>query len=82
MCAFKIGFSAIFLVKTSFCWNPEGEVRVVLKMVKMFENACLKETERKKKCIKTDLSDWKKDMKIYYKSVVDMGWATSIRGGN
>ena len=48
----------------------------------MFENACLKETERKEKCIKTDLGDWKKDMKIYYKSVVDMGWATSIRGGN
>ena len=49
-----------FLVKTSFYWNPEEEVRVVLKMVKMFENACLKETESVKKCIKTDLSDWKK----------------------
>ena len=41
-----------------------------------------KKLKERKKCIKTDLSDWKKDMKIYYKSVVDMGWAISIRGGN
>ena len=48
----------------------------------MFENACLKETERKKErnVSKQILVIEKKDMKIYYKSVVDMGWATSVRG--